>query len=762
MDLTPGTPLANAVSAATAAALQGDIHGTDHAYSAAATTSSTLNLAFAEPHCTTLLTLGAPTLAAQRCDEYLTHTPTTNLQILRAQIHSTTTDHTAATHTVRSLRRGRLTELQQARLARIAALSAADRNDFPTAESELDAAERHFRRASHPEELETIGRDRLLLDVRRATKLTKPTGSDPRTPAEFLRQAAALRRDLHYDDALVLMTRCLTSHTIEPTLQFAAIHELTALLVLTRQPGAARKLFPLLVKAAGPAALDHLPDATQSISPEPQLDQIRKLITADYLPEADRLLDNSDNSGATALWHLTTAELAYARGDLSQAAQHFQAATERETHPELKALALRKLGDTYADTGDETRAEACWTRSHRIEQRIAAHHLCEDLELRAIPDKHDNRVRAAVRRVARNGTKALPTLVVALESAHETGDLPRTTDLRAATTLAAQRHPAPPPRPGRVDDAPHPRPAPPRDHRTPRHPLHHRRPHQRTHRSGRPPQNVASGHRPGAPRQSTHRDRRPDLPEPRHHGAPSATPPGSRSYQAIYCQTSHSLACRPANSTSDRHTPCPPCRASPRCRYCAAVPADNAATTPRPSASTHPRQSRSWPRTHRQSSPPAGKRKQRRTVLEAFDRHLARLPRDRALQQALKEVSDHHPADWACWTLHGDAGVQTKAGPLRRRLRKNGGPVPLDVRPKVFLSFAGKDRPHAESLRDELEARNVNAYLDEYEISPGDNIVSAINDALATSDYYVLLWSANTPTRDWVDRRSGPRRSRWR
>lgn len=76
--------------------------------------------------------------------------------------------------------------------------------------------------------------------------------------------------------------------------------------------------------------------------------------------------------------------------------------------------------------------------------------------------------------------------------------------------------------------------------------------------------------------------------------------------------------------------------------------------------------------------------------------------------------------------------------------------MPLDIRPKVFLSFAGKDRPHAESLRDELEARNVNAYLDEYEISPGDNIVSAINDALTTSDYYVLLWSANTPAREWV------------
>lgn len=73
--------------------------------------------------------------------------------------------------------------------------------------------------------------------------------------------------------------------------------------------------------------------------------------------------------------------------------------------------------------------------------------------------------------------------------------------------------------------------------------------------------------------------------------------------------------------------------------------------------------------------------------------------------------------------------------------------MPLDVRPKVFLSFAAKDRVYAESLREELEARNVTTLLDEYETSPGNN---PFNDALATSDYYVLLWSVNTPTREWA------------
>lgn len=70
--------------------------------------------------------------------------------------------------------------------------------------------------------------------------------------------------------------------------------------------------------------------------------------------------------------------------------------------------------------------------------------------------------------------------------------------------------------------------------------------------------------------------------------------------------------------------------------------------------------------------------------------------------------------------------------------------MPLDVRPKVFLSFAGRDRPHAESLRAELESRNVNAFLDEFETD------ATINTALATSDYYVLLWSSHTPPREWT------------
>jgi CHAT domain-containing protein len=69
-------------------------------------------------------------------------------------------------------------------------------------------------------------------------------------------------------------------------------------------------------------------------------------------------------------------------------------------------------------------------------------------------------------------------------------------------------------------------------------------------------------------------------------------------------------------------------------------------------------------------------------VLAGFERYLRFLPRDLALRQAQLDVRDgvaglsapvpdiDHPVWWACWTLYGDAGHQTRAGALRRLLRR--------------------------------------------------------------------------------------------
>jgi CHAT domain-containing protein len=69
-------------------------------------------------------------------------------------------------------------------------------------------------------------------------------------------------------------------------------------------------------------------------------------------------------------------------------------------------------------------------------------------------------------------------------------------------------------------------------------------------------------------------------------------------------------------------------------------------------------------------------------VLDRFERYVRWLPRDLALQRAQLDVCRgapgvpadipalSHPARWACWTLYGDSGWQTGAGPVRRSLRR--------------------------------------------------------------------------------------------
>ncbi|WP_346134117.1 toll/interleukin-1 receptor domain-containing protein [Lentzea roselyniae] len=623
LEAEPGTPLAHAIRAARAAARRGDVHGVDHAYTAAVRISRII----AHEHCATLLSLGAIGKAAQRCDEYLT-ADDTGLRVLRAQIRSAATDHAKATQDVRELRKRDLTELQRAVLARVAALAAADRYDLPTAESELNAAERHFRRAGRTEHLEAIGNDRLLLDVRRASHAPRLDDPAPRTPAELLQRAAALRRDLRYEEALAQMTRCVTSYEIEPALRPAVLHELTVLLVMTRQAGAARRLFPLLVAARGPEVLSQLPDATQTLSPDRRLDQVRRLIAENELTAAESLL----GEGNSPLWHLTAGELAYARGRLDQAARHFRQASARTDHTELKALALRKLGDTCADAGDEEQALQCWNEAHHA----------------------DGRVLAAIRRVHRDGEKALAGLVVAVEAARG-ADPPRSTDVEAARRWLRKTTRKLP-----------------RDqvvwmmHAT-QDQLHHVI-------VGRKITHIATDVHISELTRTVHQLR--------------AWNPGHD--PAIIGSLLTELTVLIALEEVLDALP-------PKVTRIAVVTSDVLAGIPL-------------------------------ADLPVPGNHLGRT-----------HTLSHLPCLSAL--TGGDAGFPAKAGPLRRRLRKNGEPVPLETRPKVFLSFANKDRPHAEQLRDELEARNVNAWLDESGTVP---------DALATSDYHVLLWSANTALREQV------------
>jgi CHAT domain-containing protein len=72
-------------------------------------------------------------------------------------------------------------------------------------------------------------------------------------------------------------------------------------------------------------------------------------------------------------------------------------------------------------------------------------------------------------------------------------------------------------------------------------------------------------------------------------------------------------------------------------------------------------------------------------LLDRFERYLRYLPRDVALQRAQRDAhrgvlvrpedaphvpNVRHSAWWSCWTLYGDPGWQTGAGPIRRAVRR--------------------------------------------------------------------------------------------
>ncbi|MFI9380783.1 toll/interleukin-1 receptor domain-containing protein [Kutzneria sp. NPDC052558] len=70
--------------------------------------------------------------------------------------------------------------------------------------------------------------------------------------------------------------------------------------------------------------------------------------------------------------------------------------------------------------------------------------------------------------------------------------------------------------------------------------------------------------------------------------------------------------------------------------------------------------------------------------------------------------------------------------------------------PKVFISFAGPDRPSAARLGQELARRGLEPFVDVQGIPAGGNIVLAIDHAITQSDFFVLLWSKHTVQRPWV------------
>jgi hypothetical protein len=96
-----------------------------------------------------------------------------------------------------------------------------------------------------------------------------------------------------------------------------------------------------------------------------------------------------------------------------------------------------------------------------------------------------------------------------------------------------------------------------------------------------------------------------------------------------------------------------------------------------------------------------------------------------------------------------DAEVPAFVRALAERFGQAGGapagsaPGPALVHPRVFISYASEDAPHARRLREGLDRAGFEVWLDQERLLGGDRWDAAIEQAIGESDYVLVLQSQN-------------------
>ncbi|ONI84894.1 hypothetical protein ALI22I_30980 [Saccharothrix sp. ALI-22-I] len=486
-EVDPGSLIGRALAAARQAVDRADVGKADAAYETVfELADGSLAESVAIDHTATLLALGAVTRAAQRCEEYFEPLGRDHVELLllRAEISSAAGDHARAGDDVKAIRvaldGGAMLDRQdQARLMRLEGLVAADQGDLVLAERTLSQARDAFLGLDHENGVAGVDGDLLMLAVRQGVESAASdavSGPPPRTTAEYLVRALALRRELRYEQAYRTLLECLERTEIDPSLRLPVLAELTVLLWLTRRPDLAERLRPMLLDAAAqspdPAAarreVDRLSpegvaDPTRSPRFERRIEYARRLLVAGRLAQAEKLLlelrDRARGERDVAAWHLTAGELELARhhesGDeefLREAVGQLTAAADgagSTALTETRVFALRLLGRALFKLKADDRADACWVEAHRLEERVAERQDSDAVRVRMLlsaADEHDERLRAADDAVTNDNRQAVAGIVVAMEHARGatildgllpggTGfvrDLPRVSDLDGA------------------------------------------------------------------------------------------------------------------------------------------------------------------------------------------------------------------------------------------------------------------------------------------------------------------------------------------
>ncbi len=74
---------------------------------------------------------------------------------------------------------------------------------------------------------------------------------------------------------------------------------------------------------------------------------------------------------------------------------------------------------------------------------------------------------------------------------------------------------------------------------------------------------------------------------------------------------------------------------------------------------------------------------------------------------------------------------------------------------KVFISYSTNDFPLVEHVRRLLTNPAVEVFIAEYSVAPGTPLAQNIISAIKTCDLFVLLWSRNSESSEWVPQEIG-------
>jgi tetratricopeptide (TPR) repeat protein len=461
IELEPGSPIADTVARADKAFTRADATGVDAEYREAvrlAAGNPTLWSALAMDHAEKLRMLRCASLALRRCDEYL-HQAGPNdipLRVQRAEIYSSLGNHSSAGADAATIRAAlenqsySLSPDDDARLHRVEGLSAAAQGDLLGAIHHLDAAWGLFIEVDDRAGVAAIELDRLILDVREGgeravSEVIKREA--PQTVSEYCLLALAFRRQLRYEEALLVLLHAAVAPDLDPALRWPVMYDLILTLRLLRQDGTAERLLPLLEEAAAVSAdpteaaaavarVGVVGVPSDAVSPQfdRRIQQVRRLIADTELDHAESLLIEFRSQARTdrdiSTWHLAAGELELVRYEISGTVSFAQdavghlgnAANHASTMAllEVRACALGLLGDAWDVLGKDDRAVECWAEAHRLEELIAGRQITDNARigmLMAVPDEYDKQIQSTAKRLRERAAEAATVAVVGDASA---------------------------------------------------------------------------------------------------------------------------------------------------------------------------------------------------------------------------------------------------------------------------------------------------------------------------------------------------------